>query len=159
MVGTRELCSALSLGASKDDGRRPAQQSEIFRSPIEQHNLLPPLHLPFSSSLLRNVVSRIEADSCPSAPADCFRPGPDCHHGCGKLSASFRGFRPCSMYPSSNAFGKPTNVLSLQEDDKPFQVRLSDESFETYELDPPSYTLETTKGELKQIYSDMITVR
>ncbi|KAJ5584174.1 Pyruvate dehydrogenase E1 component subunit alpha [Penicillium hispanicum] len=46
-----------------------------------------------------------------------------------------------------------------QEDDKPFTVRLSDESFETYELDPPPYTLETTKKELKQMYHDMVSVR
>ncbi|KAH7110555.1 dehydrogenase E1 component-domain-containing protein [Dendryphion nanum] len=46
-----------------------------------------------------------------------------------------------------------------KEDDKPFEVRLSDESFETYELDPPSYTLDTTKAELKQIYYDMVAVR
>jgi pyruvate dehydrogenase E1 component alpha subunit len=47
----------------------------------------------------------------------------------------------------------------LQEDDKPFTVRLSDESFETYELDPPPYTLETTKKELKQMYYDMVATR
>lgn len=46
-----------------------------------------------------------------------------------------------------------------QEDDKPFEVRLSDESFETYELDPPPYTLNTTKKELKQMYYDMVAVR
>ncbi|KAF2159714.1 hypothetical protein M409DRAFT_60634 [Zasmidium cellare ATCC 36951] len=46
-----------------------------------------------------------------------------------------------------------------QEDDKPFQVRLNDEAFETYELDPPPYTLETTKKELKQMYYDMVAVR
>lgn len=46
-----------------------------------------------------------------------------------------------------------------QEDDKPFQVRLSDEAFETYEMDPPSYTLDTTKNELKQMYYDMVAVR
>ncbi|KAL1967319.1 hypothetical protein VTN77DRAFT_3365 [Rasamsonia byssochlamydoides] len=46
-----------------------------------------------------------------------------------------------------------------QEDDKPFTVRLSDESFETYELDPPPYTLETTKKELKQMYYDMVVIR
>ncbi|KAF2085298.1 hypothetical protein K490DRAFT_67949 [Saccharata proteae CBS 121410] len=45
------------------------------------------------------------------------------------------------------------------EDDKPFKVRLSDESFETYEFDPPSYTLDTTKRELKQMYYDMVAVR
>lgn len=47
----------------------------------------------------------------------------------------------------------------MQEDDKPFSVRLSDESFETYELDPPPYTLETTKKELKQMYHDMVSIR
>ncbi|KAF2277935.1 uncharacterized protein EI97DRAFT_432029 [Westerdykella ornata] len=46
-----------------------------------------------------------------------------------------------------------------KEDDVPFEVRLSDESFETYELDPPSYTLSTTKAELKQMYYDMVAVR
>lgn len=50
-------------------------------------------------------------------------------------------------------------IDTLQEDDKPFEVRLSDESFETYELDPPSYTLDTTKAELKQMYYDMVAVR
>jgi pyruvate dehydrogenase E1 component alpha subunit len=49
--------------------------------------------------------------------------------------------------------------LARQEDDKPFDVRLSDESFETYELDPPPYTLSTTKKELKQMYYDMVAVR
>lgn len=47
----------------------------------------------------------------------------------------------------------------FQEDDKPFQVRLSDESFETYELDPPPYTLNTTKKELKRMYYDMVSIR
>lgn len=50
-------------------------------------------------------------------------------------------------------------TLDTQEDDKPFQIKLSDESFETYELDPPPYTLETTKKELKQMYYDMVTIR
>lgn len=49
--------------------------------------------------------------------------------------------------------------FGFQEDDKPFTVRLSDESFETYELDPPPYTLETTKRELKQMYHDMVVIR
>lgn len=52
-----------------------------------------------------------------------------------------------------------TLIETLQEDDKPFEVRLSDESFETYELDPPSYTLTTTKKELKQMYYDMQAIR
>ncbi len=38
-------------------------------------------------------------------------------------------------------------------------MRLSDEAFETYELDPPPYTLDTTKKELKQMYYDMVAVR
>ncbi|APA05245.1 hypothetical protein SS1G_09626 [Sclerotinia sclerotiorum 1980 UF-70] len=46
-----------------------------------------------------------------------------------------------------------------QEEDKPFTLQLSDESFETYELDPPSYTMETTKKELKQMYIDMVSMR
>lgn len=45
------------------------------------------------------------------------------------------------------------------EDDKPFTLRLSDEAFETYELDPPPYTMQTTKKELKQMYYDMVAVR
>jgi pyruvate dehydrogenase E1 component alpha subunit len=47
----------------------------------------------------------------------------------------------------------------LQKDDEPFQVKLSEESFETYNLDPPPYTLNTTKKELKQMYNDMVSVR
>ncbi|WEW61762.1 alpha subunit of pyruvate dehydrogenase [Emydomyces testavorans] len=45
------------------------------------------------------------------------------------------------------------------EDDKPFTIKLSDESFETYELDPPPYTLEVTKKDLKQMYRDMVSIR
>lgn len=51
------------------------------------------------------------------------------------------------------------DTFALQEDDKPFQVHLSDESFETYELDPPPYSLDTTKKELKKMYYDMVSVR
>lgn len=47
----------------------------------------------------------------------------------------------------------------LQSDDEAFTVNLSDESFETYELDPPPYTLEVTKKELKQMYYDMVVIR
>lgn len=49
--------------------------------------------------------------------------------------------------------------MRIQEEDKPFEVTLSNESFETYELDPPSYTLSTTKKELKQMYYDMVSIR
>lgn len=50
-------------------------------------------------------------------------------------------------------------IVNRQDDDKPFEVRLSDESFETYELDPPPYTLNTTKKELKRMYYDMQAIR
>jgi pyruvate dehydrogenase E1 component alpha subunit len=46
-----------------------------------------------------------------------------------------------------------------QEDDKPFTVSIPDNSFETYHLDPPPYTLETTKNELRQLYRDMMVIR
>lgn len=55
--------------------------------------------------------------------------------------------------------GQQLTQLASQSDDKHFEVRLSDESFETYELDPPSYTLDVTKKELKQMYYDMVAVR
>lgn len=38
-------------------------------------------------------------------------------------------------------------------------MNLSDESFETYELDPPPYTLDVTKKELKTMYYDMVSIR
>ncbi|KAH7349449.1 dehydrogenase E1 component-domain-containing protein [Plectosphaerella cucumerina] len=46
-----------------------------------------------------------------------------------------------------------------QAEDETFTITLSDESFETYELDPPPYTLETTKKELKNMYRDMVVTR
>lgn len=49
--------------------------------------------------------------------------------------------------------------LPYQSDEEPFSVSLSDESFETYELDPPPYTIEVTKKELKQMYYDMVVTR
>jgi pyruvate dehydrogenase E1 component alpha subunit len=60
-----------------------------------------------------------------------------------------------------------TNAASAQvdksaipsSDDEPFTINLSDESFETYELDPPPYAMETTKKELKQMYYDMVVIR
>ena len=51
------------------------------------------------------------------------------------------------------------NWHCYQSDDEPFTVNLSDESFETYELDPPPYTIEVTKKELKQMYREMVVTR
>ncbi|GAD96082.1 pyruvate dehydrogenase E1 component alpha subunit, mitochondrial precursor [Paecilomyces variotii No. 5] len=45
------------------------------------------------------------------------------------------------------------------EGDKPFRVPLDDDSFESYNFDPPPYYLETTKDHLRQLYHDMLTIR
>lgn len=60
---------------------------------------------------------------------------------------------------TTNAAGSELEHPVPKNDDEPFNVRLSDESFETYELDPPPYNLQVTKKELKQMYSDMVVVR
>ncbi|ORY69968.1 pyruvate dehydrogenase E1 component alpha subunit [Pseudomassariella vexata] len=60
---------------------------------------------------------------------------------------------------TTNAASASLDKAVPEEDDKPFQVTLSDESFETYELDPPPYTIEVTKRELRQMYYDMVSVR
>jgi pyruvate dehydrogenase E1 component alpha subunit len=49
--------------------------------------------------------------------------------------------------------------MNKQEDDKPFTVPISEDSFETHEFEPPSYRLETTKKELRQLYIDMNLIR
>ncbi|CAH0043151.1 unnamed protein product [Clonostachys solani] len=64
-----------------------------------------------------------------------------------------------SRFVTTDAASASLSQNVPQSDDEPFQVNLSDESFETYELDPPPYTIEVTKRELKQMYSDMVTVR
>ncbi|RKF79189.1 Pyruvate dehydrogenase E1 component subunit alpha, mitochondrial [Golovinomyces cichoracearum] len=46
-----------------------------------------------------------------------------------------------------------------EEDDKPFNVTLSDQSFEMYNLEPLSHTLETTKAELRQMLYNMAAIR
>ncbi|TIA02460.1 pyruvate dehydrogenase E1, alpha subunit [Aureobasidium pullulans] len=58
---------------------------------------------------------------------------------------------------AASAHAEKADVPS--EDDADFEVKLSDESFETYMLDPPSFTLKTTKKELKQMYYDMVAMR
>ncbi|KAL2856019.1 dehydrogenase E1 component-domain-containing protein [Aspergillus pseudoustus] len=57
-------------------------------------------------------------------------------------------------------FARVANIEDLpNEDDKPFSVPISDDSFETYNFDPPPFSLETTKRQLKQLYHDMTMVR
>ncbi|KAI0481151.1 dehydrogenase E1 component-domain-containing protein [Xylariaceae sp. FL0804] len=71
-------------------------------------------------------------------------------------AAAFAPFRTVT----TNAASAHVDKSAVPEsDDQPFQVTLSDESFETYELDPPPYTLDVTKKELKRMYYDMVVVR
>lgn len=64
------------------------------------------------------------------------------------------------MFHKASRRWQPADIgVRLQEEDKPFEVTLSNESFETYELDPPPYTLSTTKKELKRMYYDMVSIR
>jgi pyruvate dehydrogenase E1 component alpha subunit len=60
---------------------------------------------------------------------------------------------------TTDAASASLNQSVPESEDEAFQVNLSDESFETYELDPPPYTIEVTKKELKQMYYDMVAVR
>lgn len=45
------------------------------------------------------------------------------------------------------------------EDDRSFRVPISEESYSTYNFDPPPYYVETTKNELKQLFRDMSMIR
>merc|ERR1712169_150673 len=60
---------------------------------------------------------------------------------------------------TTNAASASLSNKVPESDEEAFQVNLSDESFETYELDPPPYTMEVTKKELKQMYYDMVAIR
>lgn len=48
---------------------------------------------------------------------------------------------------------------SKKEDDKPFKVPIPEDSYETYHLDPPEFSLETTKNQLKSLFHDMTLIR
>ncbi|KAI9675430.1 MAG: alpha subunit of pyruvate dehydrogenase [Caeruleum heppii] len=61
---------------------------------------------------------------------------------------------------TTDAASSHTDMENVPEsEDEPFNVHLSDESFETYELDPPPYTISVTKKGLKQMYYDMTSIR
>lgn len=61
---------------------------------------------------------------------------------------------------TTNAASSHVDTSTIPDaEDQPFTITLSDESFETYEIDPPPYTLEVTKKELKKMYRDMVVVR
>ncbi|KAI2848304.1 hypothetical protein CBS11852_3024 [Aspergillus niger] len=62
--------------------------------------------------------------------------------------------------PYRRCLAHVSNVSDLPtEENKPFSVPIADDSFETYNLDPPPYSLETTKSQLKQLYYDMSLIR
>jgi pyruvate dehydrogenase E1 component alpha subunit len=52
-----------------------------------------------------------------------------------------------------------TPESNLNDDDTPFAIPISSECFETYDLDPPPFTLSVTKNELKRFYYDMWRIR
>ncbi|KAH6890387.1 dehydrogenase E1 component-domain-containing protein [Thelonectria olida] len=60
---------------------------------------------------------------------------------------------------TTNAASASLSHSVPESDTEKFAVNLSDESFETYELDPPPYTLEVSKKELKEMYHDMVSIR
>ncbi|OJJ85868.1 putative pyruvate dehydrogenase E1 component alpha subunit [Aspergillus glaucus CBS 516.65] len=76
-----------------------------------------------------------------------------------KLSRSLPLARPVFPCTGRRFFAQVSDVRIPTEDDKPFEVPLSEDSFETYHLDPPPYTIETTKNQLKKLYYDMTVIR
>ena len=49
--------------------------------------------------------------------------------------------------------------MDIQDVEKEFSVSLSEQSFETYNLDAPSLDLNVTKKGLIKMYKDMVVVR
>ncbi|KAL3460442.1 dehydrogenase E1 component-domain-containing protein [Aspergillus heterothallicus] len=69
-----------------------------------------------------------------------------------------RGQMPCRL--GCRALAHVANLENIpNEDDKPFNVPISNDSFETYHFDPPPSSLETSKKQLIQLYYDMDLVR
>ncbi|KAF8542624.1 dehydrogenase E1 component-domain-containing protein [Trichophaea hybrida] len=83
---------------------------------------------------------------------------------CARLAAPIRSqfvarpfaFRTVTTDAASASIDK--NAVP-SEDDKPFTIKLSTDSFETYELDLPPMEMETTKNQMKQMYFDMTSIR
>ncbi|KAJ5669713.1 pyruvate dehydrogenase [Penicillium macrosclerotiorum] len=60
---------------------------------------------------------------------------------------------------SSRGFAEITGLKDLPTDEKaPLQAPIPETSFQTYHLDSPPLYLQTTKGQLKKLYRDMITI-
>lgn len=75
------------------------------------------------------------------------------------LRAARMPYVPAVRTVTTDAASSQLHTQVPESEDEPFKVTLSDESFETYELDPPPYTIEVTKKELKQMYYDMVSIR
>jgi len=58
---------------------------------------------------------------------------------------------------AASSYVEPEHIP--KEDDKPFTVNLHDQSFEVFKLDPLPQQAQVTKADLKQMYSDMVTIR
>lgn len=153
----------------------PEAGAEAVESFATQQHLPPPILTTASPPLpprhlYRHAVTDNQARSRVAAPTQCRCPNCDPpilqqirdHRRC--FVACRAGERPPGKKSSAASRHRHTWLAGqttdrAQEDDKPFEIRLSDEAFETYELDPPPYTLDVTKKELKQMYYDMVAVR
>ncbi|EPE08834.1 pyruvate dehydrogenase e1 component subunit alpha [Ophiostoma piceae UAMH 11346] len=109
----------------------------------------------FSRAALRagRVASSLRPSVAPAMPARAAAFAPSTANSSQISAASRRSV-------TTDAASAHVDKSAVPEsDDEVFTINLSDESFETYELDPPPYTLETTKKELKKMYYDMVTIR
>ncbi|RAK73041.1 putative pyruvate dehydrogenase E1 component alpha subunit [Aspergillus fijiensis CBS 313.89] len=75
-----------------------------------------------------------------------------------KLKAPLPWTRLC--YSDRRCMAHVADIAKIPtDDDKPFKVPIAEESYETYNLEAPPHTLETTKRQLKQLYHDMFMIR
>ncbi|PLN79937.1 pyruvate dehydrogenase E1 component subunit alpha [Aspergillus taichungensis] len=62
--------------------------------------------------------------------------------------------------PGRRSLAHATNLHNIPtEEDKTFSIPIAEDSFETYELDPPPCSVDITKKQLRQIYHDMTMIR